>query len=259
MKYPVVLHKSAYGYDVHCPLLPGCHSQGDTVEDALENQAAHFVELLDSYIDNYHRESGKEGILTTPFDTELFGHWWFEGPRFIGKVLRKLNQNDSIKVITLGNHLEKNRPQTIISMPEGSWGQGGFHYIWLNEWTEWTWKHVYAAEDQMVELANKYAETQDEVSRRILNQLAREVLLIESSDWQFLISTWSARDYAEGRLTVHSEHIKRLANILDSYDQSKLLTEQEQVYLAKIEGVDDVFPDIDFTYWRSLKAREDTK
>ncbi|MFA4837919.1 MAG: 1,4-alpha-glucan branching protein domain-containing protein [Candidatus Neomarinimicrobiota bacterium] len=228
----------------------------EDVEDALENQATHFVELLGSYIDNYHRESGKVGILTAPFDTELFGHWWHEGPRFIGKVLRKLNKNGGVQVITLGNHLEKSRPQTVISMPEGSWGQGGFHYIWLNEWTEWTWKHVYAAEDQMVELANKYAETKDDVIRRILNQLAREVLLIESSDWQFLISTWSARDYAESRLTVHAEHIKRLAKILISYDHNKLLTEREQVYLAKIEEVDDVFPDIDFTYWRSLKPRE---
>jgi len=231
----------------------------EAVEEALENQATHFVELLDSYISKYYDESGKVGILTAPFDTELFGHWWFEGPRFIGKVLRKLYKNDDVKVITLGNHLEKSRPKTVISMPEGSWGQGGFHYIWLNEWTEWTWKHVYAAEDQMVELANKYAETKDGVVRRILNQLAREVLLIESSDWQFLISTWSARDYAESRLTVHAEHIKHLAKILDSYDQSKLLTEREQVYLAKIEEVDDVFPGIDFTYWRSLKTHETEK
>jgi predicted RNase H-like HicB family nuclease len=37
MKYPVVVHQSEYGYDAHCPLLPGCHSQGDTLEEALEN------------------------------------------------------------------------------------------------------------------------------------------------------------------------------------------------------------------------------
>ena len=37
MKYPVVVHKSEYGYDVHCPLLRGCHSQGDTLEEALDN------------------------------------------------------------------------------------------------------------------------------------------------------------------------------------------------------------------------------
>ena len=37
MRYPVVVHKSEYGYDVHCPILPGCHSQGDTLEEALQN------------------------------------------------------------------------------------------------------------------------------------------------------------------------------------------------------------------------------
>lgn len=223
------------------------------VEEALENQANHFVSVLENCLGKYHEESGKAGILTAPFDSELFGHWWFEGPRWIGKVLRNLNQNHQIQPITLGNHLAANRPKSVISMPEGSWGQGGFHYIWLNEWTEWTWKHVYAAEDKMVELANRYCVSKDPVIQRILNQLAREVLLIESSDWQFLISTWSARDYAESRLTVHNEHINRLAEILSIYDQRKLLTEKEQVYLAKIEEVDNVFPNINFTYWCKLK------
>jgi 1,4-alpha-glucan branching enzyme len=73
--------------------------------------------------------------------------------------LRKINANPDIKAISLGNHLSDNRPAQVISMPEGSWGQGGFHYIWLNQWTEWTWKHIYAAEDQMVELAEKHHDT----------------------------------------------------------------------------------------------------
>lgn len=37
MKYQVVINKTDYGYDAHCPVLPGCHTQGDTLEDAIEN------------------------------------------------------------------------------------------------------------------------------------------------------------------------------------------------------------------------------
>ena len=225
----------------------------DDIEDALENQANHFVGILHKYVNENYKKTGKKGILVAPFDTELFGHWWFEGPRWIGKVLRKMNKSEDVKTVTLSNHLLENRPQNVISLPEGSWGQGGFHYIWLNEWTEWTWKHIYAAEDKMVEFADKYHDTSDAIIKRILNQMARELLLLESSDWQFLISTWSARDYAESRLAVHDEHIKKINEILESYVKNGKLSKEEDNYLAEIENVDDVFDNINFNYWCSLK------
>jgi len=224
----------------------------EDVEDALENQAAHFAGLIQDYIEKNYEETGNAGILTAPFDTELFGHWWFEGPRWLGKVLRKLNAQDDVKQVTLGEHLSENQPKVSVSLPEGSWGQGGFHYIWLNEWTQWTWKHIYAAEDRMTTLADKYKDTDDETLRRILNIMARQLLLLESSDWQFLISTWSARDYAEERVTVHDERIKNIAKILDAYLANGELDEGAEDYLQRIQTDDDVFPALDFTYWCTL-------
>ena len=218
----------------------------ENVEEALENQSDHFVDVLRNYILKYYAESGKIGVVTAPFDTELFGHWWFEGPRWLGKVLRKINANPDIQAISLGNHLAKNRPTQVVTMPEGSWGQGGFHYIWLNQWTEWTWKHIYAAEDKMVELAEKYRETGDVNLRRILNDLARELLLLESSDWQFLISTWSARDYAENRVGVHRDQFQNIVRILNDYENNGRLSETHQKYLERIERVDDIFPELRF-------------
>jgi 1,4-alpha-glucan branching enzyme len=225
----------------------------EDVEDALENQASHFAGLIHEYISNNYSETGNVGILTAPFDTELFGHWWFEGPRWLGKVLRKLNANETVKKITLGEHLAENPPKASVSLPEGSWGQGGFHYIWLNEWTQWTWKHIYAAEDQMTALADKYKDTDDETLRKILNVMARQLLLLESSDWQFLISTWSARDYAEDRITVHDERIKNIKKILDSYLANGSVSEGAKEYLDRIQTDDDVFPTLDFSYWCTLQ------
>jgi len=225
----------------------------DDVEDALENQASHFAGLINDYLVNNYNETGTVGILTAPFDTELFGHWWFEGPRWLGKVLRKLNESQDVGRVTLGEHLKENPPKVSVSLPEGSWGQGGFHYIWLNEWTEWTWKHIYSAEDRMTKLADKHKDTDDETVRRILNIMARELLLLESSDWQFLISTWSARDYAEERIAVHDERIKRIADILDAYLTRGSLDERQENYLQRIQANDDVFPTLDFTYWCSLE------
>ncbi|MCG2715212.1 MAG: DUF1957 domain-containing protein [Candidatus Marinimicrobia bacterium] len=225
----------------------------EDVEEALENQASHFVNILHEYINGNYDKTAKVGILTAPFDTELFGHWWFEGTRWLGKVLRKLNSSADVKKVTLGEHLRENQPSASVSLPEGSWGQGGFHYIWLNEWTEWTWKHIYAAEDRMTELADTYKDTKDETLRRLLNIMARQLLLLESSDWQFLISTWSARDYAEDRIVAHDERIKKIENILSAYLKSGSLDTGAENYLQRIEKDDDVFPTLDFSYWCTLK------
>ena len=225
----------------------------DDVEVALESQSDHFAEIVEKSLTDYHEKTGRNGILTAPFDTELFGHWWFEGPRWIGKVLRKLHTRNAVSTISLGDHLSENKPDTVVSLPEGSWGQGGFHYIWLNEWTEWTWKHIYESENRMIELSDKYKDTSDSMTERILNQIGRELLLLESSDWQFLISTWSARDYAEQRLAVHQEHIKRLDDILFTYIEDGKISEGDLSFITEIEQVDKVFPTIDFRYWCTLK------
>ncbi len=226
----------------------------DDVEEALENQASHFVEVINKNLCEHYDATGKTGMLTAPFDTELFGHWWHEGPRWLSKVIRKLQGNSDIKKVTLGKHLKDHQPTVSISLPEGSWGQGGFHYIWLNEWTHWTWKHVYAAEDRMRELADQHKDTTDDTICRLLNTIARQLLLLESSDWQFLISTWSARDYAELRVVNHSERINKIDEILGSYLKNGQLDEGAEEYLSRIERDDNVFPDLDFRYWCTLVA-----
>ncbi len=222
------------------------------VEDALENQAAHFAEVIQNSITDNYNSSGKTGMLTAPFDTELFGHWWYEGPRWLGKVIRKLHAIDDVSRVTLAEHLKDNPPAVSVSLPEGSWGQGGFHYIWLNEWTQWTWKHIYKAEDHMRSLADKHKDSSDGTIRRLLNIMARQLLLLESSDWQFLISTWSARDYAEDRISVHNERIQNIDRILKSYLDTGAIDTGDEAYLQRIQADDDIFPTLDFSYWCTL-------
>ncbi|MHA1257434.1 MAG: 1,4-alpha-glucan branching protein domain-containing protein [Promethearchaeota archaeon] len=93
--------------------------------------------------------------------------------------------------------LNQNPPNKVVSIIEGSWGQGSSHWVWLNEWTTWTWKLIYEVENKIEKIMTKYGRTKDENLKKILKQLARESLLLQSSDWQFLITTWSARDYRE--------------------------------------------------------------
>ena len=223
------------------------------VEARLKENASHFVGLVKGVLSKHRSETGSPGILTAPFDAELLGHWWFEGPRWLYYVLKWLAADPELELITCGKYLERHPTETEISIPEGSWGEGGFHWIWLNEWTEWSWRHIYAAEERMMRIAGDYADrTEDSFLQRILKQAARELLLLQSSDWQFLISTWSAKDYAELRLALHAGDFNRLAAMAESFGRGKGLSEGDEAFLEACEARDKLFPDIDPQWWARL-------
>ncbi len=226
----------------------------DKVEERIKENASHFKELTKSTLLNYYNQHKKPGIVVNPFDTELFGHWWFEGPKWLYYVLKWIDADPELKLTTCSEYLQDSPPSIVVSIPEGSWGEGGFHWIWLNEWTTWTWKHVYEAEEIMQRLATEFADTQDETIQDILKQLARELLLIQSSDWQFLISTWSARDYAEERIVQHYESFKRLEKLLIEYTQNEPI-EQGEWNFFNSKKIDTLFPDIDYKWWVKKECR----
>lgn len=215
----------------------------------LEENSDHFTDLIHGSLTEHFEKTKNPGILVAPFDAELFGHWWFEGPGFLQRVLEKISRSDNIGLCTAGEYYDLNRPSRVVSLPEGSWGEGGYHYIWLNEWTEWTWKHIYKDELRMKSLAAELADA-GELERRIITQAARELMLLSASDWQFLISTWSARDYAEARVTTHHEAFNRLSDMAERADS---LSEGEISYLADLERRDDIFPDIDASWFEKVE------
>jgi 1,4-alpha-glucan branching enzyme len=199
--------------------------------DRMEEHAGHFVSVLEETL------KGKaSGSVVALYDTELFGHWWFEGPEWIYRVIKKLSAGP-IKPMTAGGCLERLPPETIISLPEGSWGQGGFHWIWLNDDTAWIWKKIYRIEEEAAALAPRLAR----LDRRLLKQFFREKFLLESSDWPFLISTWSARDYAENRAAEHYERALTLAGWLG---EGRVLSAPEESLLRVFETEDRLFEEV---------------
>ena len=220
------------------------------VEDKIKEHARHFVEMVKGTLLHYYQEHRKAGFICTPFDTELFGHWWFEGPRWFYYVLKFIEEEEEIALAVGNTILEKFMPNKIISLPEGSWGEGGFHYIWFNQWTEWTWKRIYEAEDEFYSRYDEFSGSQDEQIVHILKQLARELLLLQSSDWQFLISTWSARDYAELRFSRHFENFKQLSRILLDYAKNKTLKQNDKIFLKDVTEQDNCFKDLDLSIFK---------
>ncbi|MGZ5440026.1 MAG: 1,4-alpha-glucan branching protein domain-containing protein, partial [Candidatus Aminicenantales bacterium] len=128
-------------------------------------------------------------------------------------------------------------PRTVISLPEGSWGKGGFHWIWLNDDTAWIWKKIYRIEEAAAALSPRLGR----LDRRLVRQFFREKFLLESSDWPFLISTWSARDYAELRAAEHFERALTLAGWLD---EGRALYAAEEELLRTFESEDHLFEEV---------------
>src|SRR5262249_37310723 len=158
----------------------------------------HFAHLAHSVLSQPMNEPDVPPILCAPFDAELFGHWWFEGPEFLKQVALRLNRPGSgLQLTTASGYLDSNPPSGYISLPEGSWGRNGTDEVWLNPETEWTWKQIYPAEGAVQRMVESEKWKQDPLAERLASQICRELMLLESSDWQFLITTAAAKDYAE--------------------------------------------------------------
>ena len=141
----------------------------------------------------------------------------------------------------------------MVSLPEGSWGEGGYHYIWLNKWTDWTWKHIYSSESKMVELAANYKDSDNPLLLDIVKQAARELMLMSASDWQFLISTWSARDYAELRLGEHFNDFNKLAGLAEKVAGGSTLSSGDSAFLTDCKERDRIFEDIDLEWFARVE------
>lgn len=213
------------------------------------DHARHFASLVEELLQGYRDSTGEYGIIASNYDTELFGHWWFEGVDWIKEVLRLLAASDSVDLTTASTFVEAYNPDRVMALPESSWGSGGNHFTWMNAETEWMWPIIHDAERRMETLV----ETNPDASgtrAELLNQAARELLLLQSSDWPFLVTTGQAKDYASQRFTEHVDRFEALAEIAERGDE---MTPEESDMLAALADRDNPFPTIDY---RAFKERQ---
>jgi len=215
-----------------------------------------------------------------PYDAELFGHWWYEGPQFIDFFFKKLHfDQDDIAAVTPGDFLDSGLPIQIQKPTASSWGEAGYYKVWLNEGNSWMYPYQHDAERKMTALANKFAvqsptsNVQSQESSdgpwtldlglltRILNQMARELLLAQSSDWAFQIYQGTTVEYSTRRFQSHIHRFNLLADMLSVPADSVsvppavaggLSLSQEQLeLLTEIENRDNIFQEIDYHVYRS--------
>jgi len=203
------------------------------------DHADHFANLLTGI--SAGQSQNRESVVVAPFDTELFGHWWFEGPEFLGHVYRSLaGKRDAIQPATGSHHLEAHPPRAAIRLPWGSWGANGDSSMWLSEQTAWTWERLWPLEQSFWDAAP--AALAAPAARPVLAQAARELLLAQSSDWQFIISTGAAADYAEKRFNEHCDDAEKLIAALGPGREGDL--ESAQRLAEELYRRDQVFPNV---------------
>jgi 1,4-alpha-glucan branching enzyme len=212
-----------------------------------KENADHFVNLVYHMMkDRYEATGGEQTLVMVSFDTELFGHWWFEGVTWLKEVIRQFNANPEVAIETASTYLENNVPRTAIGLPESTWGQGGHYWVWQNHHTEWMWPIIHAAEQRMAELVADFPDETDPLKERLLNQILRELFLLESSDWPFLVTTFQAKDYAIERFIGHKDNFWLLVKMLES-------GRIQEDKLAELEEKDNPFGNLDYR-WFSFQS-----
>jgi 1,4-alpha-glucan branching enzyme len=204
--------------------------------------AGHFLGERIRQIQHLASIMDRPPMILSPYDAELFGHWWYEGPEFLDYFVRKAYYDQQVfSLVTPHQYLWKHPTQQVAQPSASSWGSEGYWNVWLNETNEWIYPHLHVAQERMTELARRYPDASG-VTLRALKQAGRELLLAQASDWPFIMRTGTSPDYAKKRV---KDHILRFTAL----HEQLTATSVDEAWLSKIEFVDNIFPDIDYRYW----------
>ncbi len=206
-------------------------------EQALAH-AAHFVESRVRQIEWLSRSMDRPPIIVCPYDAELFGHWWFEGPLWLELVLRRLATTAGIASATPSDDLAQHPIVQRATPGTSTWGWKGYNEVWLASQNDWIYRHLHATADRLHGLCRRYPSA-DERTRRALTQALRELLLAQASDWAFMMSRETTSEYAVRRT---KDHLLRCQHLCAEVERDEV----DDVRLAALEDTDNLFPALDY-------------
>lgn len=216
----------------------------DKAKQLVSMHADDFITSRENEINIICDYMDKPPIVVCSYDAELFGHWWYEGPIWIDSILRKIAAgNFSFSMINLGEYIDKYPVMQVCTPSPSSWGNNGYNEFWLNTSNDWIYRHINNAGDKMTELVKLNPDALG--SRKLaLNQSLRELLLLQSSDWPFILKNGTTVKYAKNCILTHLERFNTLYEQIknDSLDES---------WLEDIVKKDNIFPNIDYRTYSS--------
>ncbi len=212
---------------------------------ALQTAAHHAQHFLDARVSQMRHLAGimdRPPHLLCPYDAELFGHWWYEGPEWLDYFMRKATYDqDVLRLSTPYEFLARQPTQQVARPSTSTWGEEGYMKVWLNETNEWIYPHLTVAQERMTEMVTRIKKP-DALQHRALQQAGRELLLAQSSDWPFIMRTGTSPDYARKRV---KDHLLRFIALHEQLTTTRV----DETWLTELEGIDNLFPEIDYRYW----------
>jgi 1,4-alpha-glucan branching enzyme len=220
-----------------------------TALQAAADHAGHFLSARMTQVQSLTNIMDRAPLLVSPYDAELFGHWWYEGPEFLDYFIRKTAYDQNVlQLTTPWEYLRFNPTQQVAKPSPSSWGEEGYWKVWLNDNNQWIYPHLDVAATRMEELvreAGRAVPGELSLTERALKQAARELLLAQASDWPFIMRTGTSPDYARQRI---KDHILRFTQLYDQLKSRRI----NEAFLTSIESADNLFPDINYRYWSSV-------
>lgn len=215
----------------------------DWAREKAAEHAGNFMFNREKQVEYIYDIIKKKPIVVSPYDAELFGHWWYEGPQFLDYLFRKIYYDQkTIKTTTPSEYLERFPRNQVLTPSMSSWGWKGYCEVWLEGSNDWIYRHLHKASERMAELVNSYPNA-DGLLKRALNQALRELLLAQSSDWAFIMKTGTVVQYAVKRT---KDHILRFTRIYEDIKSNRI----DEGWLSDIEWKDNIFPEIDYNVHR---------
>ncbi|HTP25255.1 MAG TPA: 1,4-alpha-glucan branching protein domain-containing protein [Anaeromyxobacteraceae bacterium] len=230
IKYHAITHAKLHDKWVYDP---------DAARGRAGLHASHFRGNREKQVAALAAGMDRPPIVVSPYDAELFGHWWYEGPIFINDLFRQFHFDQStVETITPGDYLDRHSTNQLTTPCLSSWGAGGYGEHWCNEANAWIYRHMHIAGERMVELARRNPQAAG-LEKRALNQAARELLLAQSSDWAFIMTTGTTVPYATRRF---NEHIMRFTQLYEELSAGR----PQETTVAGLEAQDNIFPNVDY-------------
>lgn len=217
------------------------YRRADALQAAADH-AQHFLQARTEQIGELTAIMDRPPLVLAPYDAELFGHWWYEGPEFLDYLVRKICYDQNlISLITPEDYLKACPSNQVAKPGASSWGEEGYWRVWLNESNEWIYPHLDVAQQRMTKLARQFPDPTP-LQERGLKQAARELLLAQSSDWPFILRTGTSPEYARKRV---KDHLLRFIALHEQLTGSNL----DENWLEQVENRDNIFPDVNYRYW----------
>ncbi len=205
------------------------------------NDAKDFIFKRQQQINNLAQKMDRIPVIVSPYDAELFGHWWAEGAHWLETIFRLTdNKNNGLETISCEDYL-KQYPDNQVSSPSFStWGDEGYSSYWINEKNDWIYPLLHKATEELEQLVIDFsAVIVLPLQERILNQAVRSVLLAQASDWPFIIKSGTHTEYAKKKIT---DHLARFNYLHESIRKNNI----DEHYLLALELMDNIFPEIDY-------------